>query len=226
MNRMIRTPDGRLVRRRPVWLRRLTPPVAQTPLQVTTIYAAGANSSSQPAPTAAEQPTRHPALQPIPSGQTYRVTSPPEHSLVTPPLASALHQVFEQFARENDFTAERPLSVSFGRGTLGLHRLGRAADIYAVGAKGIGQWAHDWNSAMRQAATTPTPQERARLVAAEQKRNLGYKLYKALQAHGGWAQPPDHPVQLFGPWTRGEGPHKTISDGLLQAHRDHIHVAK
>jgi hypothetical protein len=169
---------------------------------------------------------RHPALQPIPSGQAYRVTSPPEHGLVTPPLASALHQVFEQFAQANGFSAEQPLSIAFGRGTLGLHRFGRAADIYAVGDKGVGQWAHDWNSAMRQAATAPTPQERAPLVAEEQGRNLGYKLYKALQGHGGWAQPPGYPVQLFGPWTRGEGPHKAISDQMLQAHRDHIHIAK
>jgi hypothetical protein len=169
---------------------------------------------------------RHPAWQPIPSGQAYRVTSPPEHSLVTPPLASALHQVFEQFAQANGFNAEQPLRVSFGRGTLGLHRSGRAADIYAVSEKGLSQWAHEWNSAMRQAASAPTPQERTRLVAAEQARNLGYKLYKALQAHGGWAQPPGYPVQLFGPWTRGEGPHKAISDQLLSLHRDHIHVAK
>jgi hypothetical protein len=224
MNRVIRTPDGRLVQLWPVRLYRLTPPGAQTPVQMTTPHAAGANSSSQPAPTAAEQPTRHPALQPIPSGQACRVTSPPEHSLVTPPLASALRQVFEQFAQANGFSAEQPLSIAFGRGTLGLHRFGRAADIYAVGEKGLSQWAYDWNSAMRQAATTP--QERARLVAEEQARNLGYKLYKALQAHGGWAQPPGYPVQLFGPWTRGEGPHKTISDQMLQAHRDHIHVAK
>jgi hypothetical protein len=169
---------------------------------------------------------RQPALQPIPSGQAYRVTSPPEHSLVTPPLASALHQVFERFAQANGFSAEQPLSVSFGRGTLGLHRSGRAADIYAVSEKGFSQWAHEWNSAMRRATTAPTPQERARLVAEEQARNLGYKLYKALQAHGGWAQPPGYPVQLFGPWTRGEGPHKAISDQLLSLHRDHIHVAK
>jgi hypothetical protein len=117
---------------------------------------------------AAEQPTRHAALQPIPSGQAYRVTSPPEHGLVTPPLASALHQVFEQFAQANGFSAEQLLSVSFGRGTLGLHRSGRAADIYAVGEKGFSQWAHAWNSAMRQAASAPNPQERARLVAEEQ----------------------------------------------------------
>jgi hypothetical protein len=165
-------------------------------------------------------------LQPIPSGQAYRVTSPPEHGLVTPPLASALRQVFERFAQTNGFSAEQPLSVSFGRGTLGLHRSGRAADIYAVGEKGFSQWAHAWNSTMRQATSAPNPQERARLVAEEQARNLGYKLYKALQAHGGWAQPPGYPVQLFGPWTRGEGPHTAISDHLLSLHRDHIHVAK
>jgi len=64
------------------------------------------------------------------------------------------------------------------------------------------------------------------LVEEEKKRNLGYKLYKALQTQGGWAQPPGFPVQLFGPWTRGEGPHKQISDRLLHAHRDHIHIAK
>jgi hypothetical protein len=46
------------------------------------------------------------------------------------------------------------------------------------------------------------------LVEEEKQRNLGYKLYKALQVHGGWAQPQGYPVQLFGPWTRGEArPH-------------------
>jgi hypothetical protein len=226
MNRVIRTPDGRLVPLRPVRLYRLTPPGAQVPTQMTPPHTARPQAPSPSAPTAAEQTTRHPALQPIPSGQAYRVTSPPEHSLVTPPLASALRQVFEQFAQAHGFSAEQPLSIAFGRGTLGLHRFGRAADLYAIGDKGVGQWAHDWNSAMRQAAAAPTPQERARLVAEEQGRNLGYKLYKALQGHGGWAQPPGYPVQLFGPWTRGEGPHKAISDQMLQAHRDHIHIAK
>ena len=226
MNRVIRTPDGRLVPLRPVRLYRLTPPGAQGPTQMTPPHTARPLASSPSAPTATEQTTRHPVLQPIPSGQTYRVTSPPEHSLVTPLLASTLHQVFEQFAQANGFNAEQPLSIAFGRGTLGLHRFGRAADLYAIGDKGVGQWAHDWNSAMRQAATAPTLQERARLVAEEQGRNLGYKLYKALQGHGGWAQPPGYPVQLFGPWTRGEGPHKAISDQMLQAHRDHIHIAR
>jgi len=38
------------------------------------------------------------------------------------------------------------------------------------------------------------------------------------------ANHPATPVQLFGPWTRSEDPHRTISDRLLRAHRDHIHV--
>jgi hypothetical protein len=183
-------------------------------------------ASSQPAPAATEETTRQSEAQPIPSGQAYRVTSPLEHSLVTPLLARQLSQILEQFAQANGCSAERPLDVAFGQGTLGLHRFKRAADIYAVGGKGLGQWAQEWNAAMRQATGAPNPQERARLVEAEKARNLGYKLYTTLQTHGDWAQPPGYPVQLFGPWTRGEGPHKAISDRLLQAHRDHIHVAK
>src|SRR4030095_919735 len=105
MNRVIRTPDGRLVPLRPVRLYRVTPPGAQTPVQMAPPHTTRPNSTSQSASTAAEQTTRRPALQPMPSGQTYRVTSPPEHSLVTPPLASALRQVFEEFARKNGFTA-------------------------------------------------------------------------------------------------------------------------
>ncbi len=231
MNRVIRTADGRLVQLRPVRLSRVaashvTPPHPHTQAPMTHPRAAAPHASSQPAPTTTEETTRQPESQPIPSGQAYHVTSPPEHSLVTPPLAHALSQILEQFAPVNGFSAERPLDVAFGQGTLGLHRFRRAADIYAIGGKGLGQWAHEWNTAMRQATSAPNPQERARSVAAEKARNLGYKLYTTLQTHGGWAQPPGYPVQLFGPWTRSEGPHKAISDRLLQAHRDHIHVAK
>lgn len=217
MNRMVRTPDGRPARLRPVRLYRLNHPQAGEPLP---------SDQATPAQAANEPTARQPEQQPIPSGQAYRVTSPPEQSLVTAQLAGELSKALEQFAGANGFSTEQPLSLAFGRGTLGLHRFGRAADIYTVGGKGIGQWAHEWNMAMRQAAAAPNPQERARLLAEEQGRNLGFKIYKALQAHGGWAQPPKYPVQLFGPWTRGEGPHHTISDRLLRAHRDHIHVAK
>ena len=166
-----------------------------------------------------------PQPQPIPSGQSYRVESPPDQGLVVPQLADEVSKVLEQFAQSAGFTAERPLSVVFKRGTLGLHRFGRAADIYAVGGKGLGQWAHEWNQAVRR-ANAAAPPERPRLLEEEKQRNLGYRLYRALMAHGGWAQPPGYPVQLFGPWTRGEGPHKAISDRLLHAHRDHIHLAR
>jgi hypothetical protein len=213
-SKFVRTPDGRLARLRRVRLFRLKHPRVQTQVTI------------QPPPQPETAETAPPKLQPIPSGQFYRVVSPVEESLVTPSLGSELSKVLEQFAKSNGFSAEQPLSVSFKRGTLGLHRFGGAADIYAVGGKGIGQWAQEWNEAMRKANAATNPQGRARLVEEEKQRNLGYKLYKALQAHGGWAQPPGFPVQLFGPWTRGEGPHKTISDRLLHAHRDHIHVAR
>jgi hypothetical protein len=201
-----------MARMRPVRLLRLKHPRVQT--QVTTLHP--------------QQPERAETgnLQPIPNGQFYRVVSPVEESLVTPTLASELSKALEQFAQTNGFSAEQPLGVSFKRGTLGLHRFGRAADIYAIGGKGIGQWGHEWNQAMRKAKAAPNTQESARMVGEEKKRNLGYKLYKALQAYGGWAQPKGYPVQLFGPWTKGEGPHKKISDKLLHAHRDHIHVAR
>jgi hypothetical protein len=213
-SKLVRTSDGRMARLRPRRLFRLRHPRVQT--QVTIL--------PPPQPESAESVQHN--LQPIPAGKFYRVASPVEESLVTPPLASELGKALEQFAQSNGFSAKQPLSVLFKRGTLGLHRFGRAADIYAAGGKGIGQWAQEWNEAMRKAAAAADPQDRARLVEEEKQRNLGYKLYKALQAHGGWAQPPSFPVQLFGPWTRGEGPHKTISDRLLHAHRDHIHVAK
>lgn len=231
MNRIIRTTDGRLVRLRPVRLYGVPPsrpgqPYPHLHEQTPPSRPAEPQAASQPAPVTNEEGAPQPEAQPIPSGQAYRVTSPPEHSLVTPQLSQIMSKVLEQFAQTNGFSAERPLDVAFGQGTLGLHRFKRAADIYAIGGKGLGVWAQEWNTAMRQAAAVPNPQERARLVTAEKNRNLGYKLYTALQAHGGWAQPQGYPVQFFGPWTRSEGPHKAISDRLLHAHRDHIHVAK
>lgn len=60
------------------------------------------------------------------------------------------------------------------------------------------------------------PRQRAEAIAGEQKRNLGYGLYKALQQHGGWWvnpkgwQPYRGVMQLFGPWTATEGPWKTM----------------
>ncbi len=189
-------------------------------------FGMGENLLPPHSPSARHNGAARSRTQPFASGRFFRVTSPPENALVTPPLAQMLNTVLEQFAQANGFTQENPLAVFFGRGTLGLHRFDRAADIYGIGGKGLDQWKQEWNAAMQRALAAPAAEERRRIVAEESGRNLGYKLYKALQAHGGWAQPPGYPVQIFGPWTRREGPHKAISDYLLYLHRDHIHVAK
>ena len=163
----------------------------------------------------------------IRSGRFHRVFWPSAFPIVVvPALADQLSVLFEEFGEANGSTADGPLKIVLRPGTMGLHRSGRAVDIYEVGGRGIGQWAQEWNTAMRKAAAATDPQERARIIHEEKTRNLGHKLYKKLQHRGGWAQPPGYPVQLFGPWTRGEGPHKGISDRLLRMHRDHIHVAK
>src|SRR5262249_7435038 len=165
--------------------------------------------------------------RPIRSGRFYRVFWPSDFPIiVVPELADQLAVVLEEFAQQSGSGTDSPLKIVVRPGTMGLHRSGRAVDIYEVGGKGIGQWAHEWNAAMRRAAATKDPQERTRIIGEEKARNLGYKLYKAFQARGGWAQPPGYPVQLFGPWTRAEGPHKGISNRLLRMHRDHIHVAR
>jgi len=98
----------------------------------------------------------------------------------------------------------------FEPGVVGHHKVGRAADIYAVEGVRLDRWKAEWDGQ----------------DAPSRRRNLGWRLYKAIQIHGRWAQPYGYPIQLFGPWTRVEGPWKYISDRLLNAHRDHIHVAK
>jgi len=160
------------------------------------------------------------------SGRSYRVTSPPSHARVTRELASELEHVLEKFALEAGFDEHAPVSVEFRPGIFGHHRLDRAADIYAVGRIGIGEWKARWNRACERMRATADRRERAAIAAAERQRNLGWRLYKAQQIHGRWAQPYGYPIQLFGPWTRTEGPWKYISDRMLRAHRDHIHCAK
>ncbi|HTP98173.1 MAG TPA: hypothetical protein VMN56_02525 [Casimicrobiaceae bacterium] len=160
------------------------------------------------------------------SGRSYRVTSPPAAAQVTPELASELEHVLEKFALEAQFDERAPVSVEFRPGIFGHHRVGRAADIYGVGGVGIGEWKARWDRARERMRATADPRERAAIDAHERRRNLGWRLYKAQQIHGRWAQPYGYPIQLFGPWTRGEGPWKYISDRMLRAHADHIHVAK
>jgi len=127
---------------------------------------------------------------------------------------------------EAGFSERNPVRLFFKPGVVGHHKLGRAADIYAVGGSGLDRWKQHWDEALRRAARAAHLEESRAIVSEERKNNLGWRLYKALQVYGRWAQPSGYPIQLFGPWTRTEGPWKPISDRLLHAHRDHIHVAK
>lgn len=154
-------------------------------------------------------------LIPVPPGESYAIDSPAWNALVTPELAAELARVLERFAREAGFTANSKVEIHFEPGIVGHHQVGRAADIYQVQRRRLDWWKQRWD-----AAHSPE-------ASAEQRRsNLGWRLYKALQLYGNWARPAGYPVQLFGPWTREEGPWRPISDRLLLAHCDHIHVAK
>ena len=162
----------------------------------------------------------------IRSGRAYRVDSPAQNGIVTRRLARELGRVLERFAAEADASAARPIGVYFRPGIFGHHQVARAADIYAVGGIGLDVWKARWDASLARARAAPYAAQRARILDAARRDNLGWRLYKALQCHGRWSQPDGYPVQLFGPWTRTEGPWKRISDFLLRAHRDHIHLAK
>jgi len=163
---------------------------------------------------------------PVPSGQAYRVVSPPRNALVTRALADELQRVLDRFATEAGFSERNPISLLFKPGVVGHHQVGRAADLYAVGGTGLDRWKQRWDAAVQRAAQAAHPAEGDAIASRERQENLGWRLYKALQRYGRWAQPYGYPIQLFGPWTRTEGPWKYISDRLLHAHRDHIHIAK
>jgi hypothetical protein len=140
---------------------------------------------------------------------------------MTDDLANELEPLLERFARESGFDERRPVWIGIGRGVVGHHQEGRAVDIYEVGGVGLRGWFEDWRKAQ-----CVHPSSRSRSIERERRRNLGWRLYTVLRVHGRWCRPLGFPVQLFGPWTRTDGPLKTISDRLLNAHRDHIHVAR
>ena len=165
-------------------------------------------------------------LVPVPSGRVYRVASPAANALVTLELATELRRVLEKFALDAGYTEANPIELCFKPGVAGHHKVGRAADIYAVGGVGLDAWKEQWDKAVARAAQVTRPGEKRQIVGDERRKNLGWRLYKALQTYGRWAQPYGYPIQLFGPWTRSEGPWTFISEPLLHAHRDHIHVAK
>jgi hypothetical protein len=160
------------------------------------------------------------------SGRRYRVDSPAANAVVTRELAQELERVLEQFAADAGASEARPIGVFFCPGIFGHHRVGRAADIYAVGGVGLDAWKARWDESMARAAGARDGAQRTAILRDARQRNLGWRLYKALQCYGRWSQPYGYPIQLFGPWTRSEGPWKCISAFLLRAHRDHIHLAK
>jgi hypothetical protein len=146
--------------------------------------------------------------------------------MVTPWLAEELQAVLERFAQEAGFGERARVGLFFKPGVVGHHQVGRAADIYAVGGVGLDRWKQRWDEMLQRVARAGSPEEARAIASRERQQNLGWRLYKALQLYGRWAQPYGYPIQLFGPWTRSEGPWTHISDRLLYAHRDHIHVAK
>jgi hypothetical protein len=150
----------------------------------------------------------------------------PGRLLVTAELAAELDKVLERFARETGFTAARPVTLLFKPGIFGHHKVGRAADIYGVGGLGMEVWKKKWDEATKPSGANGSSTKFSPILVREQKTNLGWRLYQALKNYGRWSQPYGYPIQLFGSWTRTEGPWKYISDFLLHAHRDHIHVAK
>ena len=161
----------------------------------------------------------------IHSGKYFCVDSPPVNALVTPELADELRRILDRFGRDH-MTGGKRVGVFFKPGIFGHHKVGRAADIYAVGGVGFDTWKRRWDAARQKVARANNAFERQTILDQERRNNLGWRLYKALQNYGRWSQPYGFPIQLFGPWTREEGPWKYISDFLLNAHRDHIHVAK
>jgi hypothetical protein len=202
-----------------------------------------------PTSEAVTAPTIH-TLRPVRSGGAYSIPSQPTRRVVRPVLAEALETVFERFARERGFSPEKPLEIHFARGFKAGsrgHGEGRAADIAAVGGKALLVWKQEWEQAVAASEKHPDAQQRAGAIAAEQQRNLGYALYKALQEHSGWRvnqggwRPYRGVMQLFGLWTATEGPWKTLQikdptpyqcqrladqQWVFRAHQDHIHVAR
>ena len=165
-------------------------------------------------------------IVPVQSGTNFRVDSPPANALVTRNLAAELQRVFELFGVTSRNGSGVRVGIFFKPGIFGHHKVGRAVDIYAVGGFGVDEWKRRWDIATRHCLGVTDANERNAILDQERQRNLGWQMYKALQTCGRWSQPYGYPIQLFGPWTRSEGPWKHISNFLLKAHRDHIHVAK
>jgi hypothetical protein len=165
-------------------------------------------------------------LVPVRSGLSFQIVSPPDSALVSKAVAHELERVLERFGRIVKGPTAPKVAILFKPGIFGHHHVGRAVDIYEVGGIGLDVWKQRWDEGRQRAAMVIDPAARAAILKSERRQNMGWLLYKTLQHFGRWAKPAGYPIQLFGPWTRSEGPWKYISNFLLHAHRDHIHVAK
>ena len=104
---------------------------------------------------------------PVQSGRNFRVDSPPDNAVVTRELATELERVLEIFGGN---ARKRRIGVFFKPGIFGHHKVGRAADIYAVGGIGFEHWKADWDAALRGCAEVVNERERrARLKCATAK---------------------------------------------------------
>jgi hypothetical protein len=203
-----------------------------------------------PAPITETHSGQYLRLRPIGGGAGYRIVTPASRAAVVPELAAAIESVLERFAQQAGFTRAQPLRVAFVRGYQADspgHREGRAVDIAAVAGQSFSAWKRQWDEAMSAAHRLSSAEDRTAAITRERIRNLGYRLYKALQDHGGWRvdergwRPYRGIVQLFGPWTAVEGPWTAMNNGnpadaqrqrladqawVFRAHQDHIHVAR
>ena len=91
------------------------------------------------------------------------------------------------------FSESNPVGIFFKPGVVGHHKFGRAADIYAVAGVGLDRWKERWDQAIGHASRVPNAEERRHVTNVERKNNLGWRLYKALQLYGRWAQPYGYP---------------------------------
>ena len=155
-------------------------------------------------------------LRPLLSGEAFRIISPPQEDLVRRELAEAIENVFETFARTCGATREKPLEIRLARGRQRgspRHGEGPALEILAVGGKALRAWREEWDEAMEAAEQISNADEKDQATASEQKRNLGFALYKALQKHGDWRENRGgwHPIaasrscSVRGPQRKGRG---------------------
>jgi len=102
----------------------------------------------------------------IRSGRAFRVDSPAANGIVVPALACEVERSLERFAVDAGATAQAPIGVYLKPGIFGHHRVGRAADIYAVGGVGLDAWKERWDLAMARARGMPDAALRAAIISS------------------------------------------------------------